>query len=115
MTRTDTEPKPKDEDLGWPVVVHAHGHTVRFRTEFPTDDNTIALAEKMSGMDAEHALRDAVKLLPDMTESWDYEGDPHDPEAWKKLPFFSETLKYANALGDYLNVLTGEAQTSPAK
>lgn len=110
MARTE---KNRGHNQGWPLVVKVGGHTVKFKERFPTDEAALDAYAAITAPNAAARLRGLVKHLPYFVESWDFEGDPHQPDAWGQLDFWRETLAVVNALDEYLAALLGEAGISP--
>ena len=80
--------------------------------EIVVNGKKVVLREKYPVRDFEHLRREFAKITVDsgwqeraavnrsFVESWEFDGDPADPESWGDLDMFTESLAIEKAIVD---------------
>lgn len=82
------------------AVATINGREVRFKERL-----SLNIAPKLPAMldkCKEGDLRDQVKVLCLIVESWDFDGDPAKPASYGELDIFTDVMPMATAAGEYL-------------
>ena len=97
-----------------------NGKIVRVKSRFPARENWDLpnLLMKFSQQEGGFDLKQIVPVLPRLVESWEFEGDPTDEDAYEELDLFRELIPLVRevslALGQMMGVgaMTGEAESA---
>lgn len=100
MTDEPTGPAPKVEQSH---ITEATGRRVVFKQRFPLKDNR-RLAKAMAALTNQLQAADdwQVTFLTQVIESWEYDGDPHDPKSYENLDAIYDIMPLAGQAAQYL-------------
>ena len=90
------------------------GKKVVLRERYPTrefDD----LRKKLANLSADIPWLKRAILLKRFVESWEFEGDPQEPETWGDLDLFSEFTAIELAVADLIQKMVETAKNSGSK
>lgn len=52
----------------------------------------------------------AVSIFTTFIESWEFDGDPHDPESYAELDMFSEFMPLMNRIAEQVQAVMGDGK-----
>ena len=90
------------------------GKTVVLRERYPTrefDD----LRKQLAGLGADIPWLKRAILLRRFVESWEFEGDPQEPEAWGDLDLFAEFTAIELAVAKLIERMVDTAKNLASK
>ena len=96
-----------------PVI---NGKQITFRARLPARDNwdLPELIRAMGQQGESVDMRQAVPVLARVVASWEFDGDPHDPNAYGDLDLFRELIPLVNALATHLQEILGTGESGSA-
>lgn len=83
-----------------PTEFKVGGKSVKIKTRFPHAENADLL--RLVDEATTHDTNTIVALLTKTIESWEFDGDPRDPESYGTLDILDELIVMSNAVMAYM-------------
>jgi len=83
------------------MEIVVNGKKVVLRESFPTREYS-SMRHELTQLNEQMPWQKRARLLSKFIESWEFEGDPNDVEAWGDLDLLSETLAIESAIADFM-------------
>ena len=102
----ELEAQPKPQQQGGRLSTQEHGievngHTVKYKTSFKVREND-QMNELLMKAAESQKTRDQIRLLRQVIEEWDYDGDPKSASSYEDLDPFADILPMFAGFTDWV-------------